>query len=88
MPVDIEAFIPALLKSVKRNKGILDILEAKKIFGDAVVALAIKKEVVGEKTISLKGESIAPLRIPCITFEWDRSRPIWLDRYNKNTDIE
>lgn len=79
--INIETFIPGLLKTVQRNKGILDIWEAKRIFSPELVALALKKEVVRRRVIILNGNP--PIRIECITYDWDGKKPAWLEKYKK-----
>lgn len=81
MIVNIETFIPGLLKAVQRNGGILDIWEAKRIFGESVVKLAIKKEAVGKRIILLNAKTQSSTQIPCITLDWDGNKPVWLERY-------
>lgn len=83
MKKNLETFIPALLKAIQRNKGILDVWEAERIYSPALVALALKKEVVGKKTIILNSKKPTPLRIECITHDWDGKKPAWLDRYKE-----
>lgn len=81
--VNIETFIPALLKAVQRNKGILDIKEADRIFSPALTDLALKKDAVGKRTIVLNAKTPNPLRIKCITLDWDGKEPIWLGKYKE-----
>lgn len=83
----IEKFLPALIKTVQRNKGILDQQEAARIFSIDLVKLAIKNKVVTERYINLDVKGPQVLRIPCITFEWDGSKPEWLTRYRKETSV-
>lgn len=79
--INIETFLPGLLKTVQRNKGILDVWEAERIFSPSLVALAIKKGIVGERIINLRDSTT--VRIKCITLDWDGKEPGWLERYKK-----
>lgn len=79
----IENFIPALLKAVVRNKGILDKREAARIFSPDLVELAVKRKDVGTRVIVLNAKKNNRVRIPCITVDWDGSEPIWLKRYRE-----
>lgn len=86
MKKNLETFIPALLKTIQRNGGILDVWETERIYSPALVALALKKEIVGSKRIILNANDPTPIRIECITHEWDGRRPAWLERYKENKD--
>lgn len=87
MSKKIESFIPMLLKTVQQNGGILDIWGAEKVFNAALVKFALDKKIVGKKTIILNSKSPTPLRIKCITLDWDGTRPVWLNRYKKEDGI-
>lgn len=84
--IKVETFIPALLRAVERNGGILDIWQAQKTFGMLVVKLALKREDVTEHVIVFNIKNRSPLRIPCITLDWDGKRPTWLDLYKQNEE--
>ena len=83
MAVNIETFLPAILKAVQRNKGIMSIWDAERTFSPALVKLALEKGVVGKRTIILDAKTPHPTRIKCITLDWDGQRPAWLDHYKK-----
>ncbi len=77
----IESFLPALVKLIERNKGIIDEAEASRIYGEKLIQLAIARKIVILKTIVLNAKLDSRRRIPCLAIDWDGSKPIWLDRY-------
>ncbi len=80
----LRSFLPALVKKIKFNGGILDEEEAARSFSQQLVDLAIKEKIVEKKTIVLNAKLTTRRRIPCIAVDWDNTKPKWLDRYTQN----
>lgn len=87
MSLALETFIPGLLKTVQRNKGILDIQEAERIYGAPLIKLAIERKIVTRRNIVLNAKLNNRQRIPCITLDWSGDAPIWLTRYKNKGNI-